>query len=311
MKIRSGLHELVAATHTPFHDDGTLAPGVVPVQAGFLAANGIKTVFITGSTGECHSLTVGEKLEMYEAWAAAAPEHDISVLAHVGGNCLEDSKKLARHAQGHGFRAISAMAPGYYKPGNVGDLVSFCASIAAAAPELPFYYYDIPSMTGVKFPVETFIPAARDRIPTFAGVKFTNPDTVSYLRCLETAGPQVDLPWGVDEMLLSALACGATGGVGSTYNWAPELYRKLIAAFRRGEYEEARRLQHDSIRMIDAIGGTGYFGTAKALMVRLGVPMGPARAPLGNPAAAQVDNLMERLDQIGFAEWGGRPPASM
>ena len=51
------LHELVAAVHSPFHADGSLAPEVVPVQAAFLAANGIRTVFITGTTGECHSLT--------------------------------------------------------------------------------------------------------------------------------------------------------------------------------------------------------------------------------------------------------------
>ena len=35
----SPLHEFVAATHTPFRDDGSLAPEVVPIQAAFLAAN--------------------------------------------------------------------------------------------------------------------------------------------------------------------------------------------------------------------------------------------------------------------------------
>ena len=41
------LHQLVVATHTPFHADGSLAPEVVATQAAFLAANGLKTVFIT------------------------------------------------------------------------------------------------------------------------------------------------------------------------------------------------------------------------------------------------------------------------
>ena len=47
-------------------------------------------------------------------------------------------------------------------------------------------------------------------------------------------------------------------------------------------------------------------GAAKALMGRLGVPVGPARQPHGNPTAAQVDALMVRLAAIGFDEWGGR-----
>lgn len=300
------LNELVAATHSPFHDDGSLAPEIVPVQAAFLAANGIRTVFITGSTGESHSLTCAERLSLYDAWSSAAPEHGMQVVAHVGGNCLEDAKTLARRAEKLGFAAISALSPSYYKPGSVAALIDCCAAIAAAAPATPFYYYDIPALTGVNLPMEKFLAEAPARIPTLAGIKFTNPDLVSYRRSLDVAGERFDLPWGVDESWLGALATGARGGVGSTYNWAPKLYTDLIAAHARGDFEEARRLQSVSIAMIDAIAATGFLGTAKALMKRLGVPVGPARLPLGNPTEAQVDALMVKLDALGFSEWGAR-----
>jgi N-acetylneuraminate lyase len=39
-------------------------------------------------------------------------------------------------------------------------------------------------------------------------------------------------------------------------------------------------------------------------MARLGVPVGPARAPLATPSAAEVDAAMARRAEIGFAEWG-------
>lgn len=291
------LHELVVAAHTPFHADGSLAPEVVPMQAAFLAAGGTRTVFITGSTGESHSVTCAEKLAIYQAWAAAGPANGLRVIAHVGSNCIEDSKTLARGAESCGFAAISALAPSYYKPAGVAGLVEVCAAIAAAAPATPFYYYDIPALTGLTLPMERFLSEV-DGIPNFAGIKFTNPDLVSYRRALDAAGDRHDLPWGVDEMLLAALATGARGGVGSTYNWAPGLYRKLIAAFDAGDLAEARRLQSLSIAMIDAIAATGFLGTAKALMGRLGVPAGPARLPLGNPTTAQVDALMETLKQL-------------
>lgn len=303
------LHELVAAAHSPFHADGSLAPEVVPTQSAFLAANGIRTVFITGSTGESHSLTCAERLALYDAWAAAAPQHGLSVIGHVGSNCLEDSKTLARRAQDLGFTAISALAPSYFKPASLSALIDTCASIAAAAPSTPFYYYDIPVLTGVAFPMEKFLAEAPSRIPTLAGIKFTNPDLVSYRRSLDVAGDRLDLPWGVDEMLVAALATGARGGVGSTYNWSPQLYRDLIAAFGRGDLAEARRLQSVSIAMIDAIAATGFLGTAKALMTRLGVPVGPARLPLGNPSDAQVDALLAKLAALGFEAWGAKSPA--
>jgi dihydrodipicolinate synthase/N-acetylneuraminate lyase len=80
----------------------------------------------------------------------------------------------------------------------------------------------------------------------------------------------------------------------------------LIDAFTAGDLVEARRLQSISIAMVDAISTTGFMGTAKALMCRLGVPVGRARAPLTNPTRAQMDTVMSRLDSLGFGEWGTR-----
>jgi N-acetylneuraminate lyase len=303
------LHELVAATHTPFTSTGALAVDVVPVQASFLSANGIRTVFITGTTGESHSLTREERLSMYRAWAAAGPAHGLEVIAHVGSNSIDDAKALACSAGELGFRAIAALAPSYFKPGSVDALVEWCAAIAGEAPDLPFYYYDIPSFTGVSLPIERFLVAASARIPNLAGAKFSNPDLVSYRRSLDVEGGRFDLPWGTDEALLGALATGARGGVGSTYNWAPKLYFDLISAFARGDFDEAQRLQSVSIAMVDAIAATSFMGTSKALMARLGVPLGPARAPLDNPDERQVEALLTRLEALGLETWGAHAPA--
>jgi len=58
--------------------------------------------------------------------------------------------------------------------------------------------------------------------------------------------------------------------------------------------------------MIDAIAGAGFMGASKALMRRLGVPVGPARAPLTNPTDKQIDAVVARLDELGFDQWGAR-----
>jgi N-acetylneuraminate lyase len=309
MRAFRPLHELVAATHTPFNRAGALAVEVVPVQASFLAANGIRTVFITGTTGESHSLTRDERLSMYRSWATAGPAHGLEVIAHVGSNSIDDAKVLARAAGELGFRAIAALAPSYFKPASVDALVEWCAAIAAEARDVPFYYYDIPSFTGVRLPIERFLEAASARIPNLAGVKFSSPDLVSYRRSLDVEGGRFDLPWGTDEALLGALATGARGGVGSTYNWAPKLYFDLMSAFMRGDFADAQRLQSVSIAMVDAIAATSFMGTSKALMARLGVPVGPARAPLDNLDERQVDALLARLEALGLETWGAHAPA--
>ena len=303
------IDHLVAAVHSPFGPDGSLAPEVVATQAAFLAANGIRRVFVTGSTGECHSLTRDERILLYEAWADAGRASGLAVMAHVGGNSIEDARVLARKAADLHLSAISALAPSYFKPATIDALVDWCAIIAAEAPALPFYYYDIPSMTGVSLPIDRFLRAAAPRIPNLAGVKFTNLDLVSYRRSLDVAEGRLDLPWGTDEALLGALATGARGCVGSTYNWAPALYEGIMTAFARGDLPEARRLQSISIAMVDTLGSIGFMGAAKALMTRLGVPVGAARAPFGNPSSDEVDALLRRLDELGFDTWGARRPS--
>jgi N-acetylneuraminate lyase len=304
MQLQRPLCEFVAATYSPLHGDGSIAPEVVVVQAAALAAEGIRTVFITGTTGECHSLTCVEKIALYDAWAEAGAAHGVTVIAHVGGNSLEDSKVLARRARDLGLAAISALAPSYYKPVPLKALIDWCRVIAGEAPELPFYYYDIPSMTGVHVPVDRFLIEAAERIPTLAGVKYTNRDLVAYRRSLDAAAERFDLPWGIDEALLAGLATGARGGVGSTYNFAPKLSFRLRDAFDRGDLAEARRLQSISVAMVDAVAAPGYLGTTKALMVRLGVPLGPVRAPLANPTPEQFESVFARLLALGFDDWG-------
>lgn len=294
---------LVAATHTPFHDDGSLNLEGVEAQARHLAAAGVRRVFIGGTTGESHSLTVGERLALTTRWIEVTRGSELSVIVHVGANCLGDVREIAAHAQASGAEAISALAPSYFKPRDVSSLVACSAEIASAAPELPFFYYDIPGFTGVSLPVPEFLDQALDRIPNLAGVKFTNPDGMAFQQCLHRHDGQWSILWGIDECLLAGLALGATGAVGSTYNFAAPIYLRLMRAFAAGDLEAAREEQMKSVRMIAKIASIGYMGAAKAVMGMLGVPVGPPRLPHSNPDPNQISALRSDLEAMGFFDW--------
>ena len=135
---------LVAAVFSPFDAAGMLNTSVVPLQNAYLQATGVDWVFVGGTTGESLSLSLVERKALTEAWLSTSA----SVIAHVGAECLGDARALAAHAQAHGAKAIGAMPPTFFKPANVQALAATLASICAAAPELPCYYYHIPSMTG-------------------------------------------------------------------------------------------------------------------------------------------------------------------
>src|SRR5881394_2129946 len=290
---------LIAAPFTPMRPDGALDLPVVERQAGMLLDAGVRGAFVGGTTGECMSLTVEERLKLLERWNAVAGE-DLAILVHVGHACLAEARVLAAHARQSGARAIGMCGPFYLRPARLEDLVDWCASVAAAAPEVPFYYYHIPSVTHVAFPMAAFLEVARDRIPTLAGVKFTHEDLLDFGRCLDLDAGRYDMLFGRDEILLSALALGARGAIGSTYNFAAPLFLRLWKAFESGELALAARCQRQVRDFVAVLLRFGPLPAGKALMKRIGVDCGPVRPPLRPLDSEEERRLFAELERVGF-----------
>ena len=297
---------LVAAPFTPMHADGCIDLDTIDRHAKLLAANGVAGAFVCGSTGEGPSLTVPERMQIAERWMAGAPDA-LRVIVHVGHLCINDCRTLAAHAQQIGALAIGTVAPCYFKPATLDDLIDFCAEMAAAAPKLPFYYYHIPALTGVTFPMTQFLEAGAERIPTLAGLKFTDEDLMEFRQCLRVQDGRFNVMFGRDEILLAALALGARAAVGSTYNYMAPLYLRIIDAFESGDIESARADQSRAIDVISLL--HKYDGAAgKAIMKIIGVDCGPVRPPLRSLSDEHQAELRSDLERIGFFEFCSKLP---
>ena len=159
------LHGLIAATHTPFHTDGTIAPERVTGYTEFLIKQKMDGLYVNGSTGEGISMSVDERKTMLDAFFQAVNGR-IPVIAQVGANSLIDAAALTAHAETVGVAAVSACAPSYFKVASASVLVDCMADIAAAAPNTPFYYYHIPKFTGVAIDMTLFLAEAqRSKLP--------------------------------------------------------------------------------------------------------------------------------------------------
>jgi N-acetylneuraminate lyase len=222
------------------------------------------------------------------------------VVVHVGHNSQTDARALAAHAARLGVDAVAALAPSYFRPAGAEALADFLAPVAAAAPGLPFYFYDIPALTGVSLSMPDFLRRGRDRIPNLAGVKFTNSDLAQLQECLLLEGKPFDILFGIDECLLAGLALGVRGAVGSTYNFAPGIYLRILRAFADGDLAAARAEQAKSIRLVRLLSRHGYMGAAKALMGLLGIDCGPVRPPLRALAASEAAELRRELEESGL-----------
>lgn len=300
---RNHVKGLIAAPFTPMNDDGSVNLAAIGPYAYLLHRNGVAGAFVCGTTGEGISLTPEERLEVARAWVNAAPP-GFRVIVHVGHNSLEMAKRFAAHAGETGAWGMGAVGPFYYKPKSAAELVPFCRELAAAAPNLPFYYYHIPSMTGLGFLMADFLSAAVDQIPNLAGIKFTNEDLMDFALCREMENGRFDMLFGRDEMLLGALAVGARGAVGSTYNFAAPLFLRLIEAFDAGDLKTAQDLQLKSMRLVQHLIGqpSGFMSASKSLMKLIGVDCGPVRPPLQRISVEQEQQLQADLEQLGFGE---------
>lgn len=308
--MTSRIRGLVSAPFTPFKADRSVNLDVIPAYARFLKDNGVSAAFVCGTTGEGLSLTFDERLAVSERWVKSGT--GLPVIVHVGHTCLEDARKLTAHAEKIGATAVSALAPMFFKPRNVDELVDWCEAVASAAPRTPFYYYNIPSMTGVAIPVADFLAKAADRIPTLVGVKYTHEDIPDFTACVKAGNGRFDILFGRDELLLEGTRAGALGAVGSTYNYAAPLYLRLLEALKKGDDKNARTLQDTAIKMISICNGIGvtHLAASKTLMGMLGVDCGPVRLPLAQPNATQLATLKAKLTEIGFFDFSCRTAAA-
>ena len=65
---------MIDAPFTPFDANGEINLAPIPEYAALLARNGLKGVFINGSSGEGYMLTEDERMKLAESLDAGCPE---------------------------------------------------------------------------------------------------------------------------------------------------------------------------------------------------------------------------------------------
>lgn len=296
------LRGLVAAPFTPFDNKGNLNLKVVPKLAKLYVKNGVSGSFIAGTTGECASLTLDEKIALMEAWADCKSKK-LALAFMLGGTNQRDMIKLAKASVKNKMDAVSIVSPYYFKAASVRELVDFCKPIAEAAENLPFYYYHIPGMSGGNYSMQSFIELADAEISNFMGIKFSHLNLMDFQQCKLYKKGKIKMLWGTDEALLSGLIAGADGAVGSTYNYASPLYIKLLNAYQKGDSKKARSLQDKSVAMVNILIKYGGINAGKAFMKIIGVDCGWCRPPLQALSKSNLKAMAKELHGIGFFDY--------
>jgi N-acetylneuraminate lyase len=287
---------LIAAPFTAFDADGSVNYSAIPRQVESLLAQGVTGAFVSGTTGEGVSCSLEERIRIMDAWQTASAGR-LKLIIHTGALALPDVRELAAHAQKIGVYATSIVPPTYFKAASVSQLTEFCRQTASAAPDLPFYYYHT-MLTAPNCSMVEFLKAADKTIPNLAGIKFNCHNLYEYQNCRRLFGGKYDIVFGVDEFFAAALALGAKGFIGSTYNYSAKLYFAIWKAFERGDWAEVERGMDKVCRGVDLLVANGGLAAGKAMMLSSGIDCGDPRPPLAALSGERKEAISREIRAI-------------
>ncbi len=291
---------IIPAFYACYDSNGNVDGERVGLLAKYMVEKGVKGVYVGGSSGECIYQTVADRKLTLERVMDAA-EGKLTVIAHVACNNTAESRELAAHAESLGVDAIAAIPPIYFHLPEYA-IAEYWNDISDAAPNTDFVIYNIPQLAGVALTMPLFQEMKKN--PRVAAVKNSSMPTQDIQMFKAEGGEGFVVFNGSDEQLVSGLAMGADGGIGGTYGVMPELYLKIEALVKAGNFEEARKVQYAANEIIYAMCGCrgNLYGVIKEILkIREGIDIGSVRKPLPALVPEDMEQVKKCAGMIGEA----------
>jgi 5-dehydro-4-deoxyglucarate dehydratase len=298
-RLRDGMARgVLSFPLTSFHDDGTLDPDGFRAHAAAQIATGPGALFPACGTGEFFSLDEDEYRQVVSIAVEEAGGR-LPVVAGIGYGWAQ-AVRFARIAEEAGADALLVL-PHYLVAAPQDGLVAQLEHIAART-RLPLIAYQ---RGQVAFGVGAFRRVAA--IPGVIGLKDGHSD-LDRLQRLTLAAPEGFLFFnGASTAEIQARAY-ATVGVpaysSAVHAFAPEIANAFFTALRDGDESDGTvgKLLRDFyvplVELRDRVPGYAVSLVKAAARLR-GRPVGPVRAPLTDPSAADLADL-ERLLATGL-----------
>lgn len=290
---------ILPALITPMDADGAAVDYDSLAQlVDWQIGRGVSGFFVCGGSGEGLLLSPEERRRVLATVLEAAAGR-AKVIAHIGAVDTATAARLAAEAAAMGADAISAVPPIYFKVDDEALLAHY-RIIAEAAGGTPLYPYQIPSATGVD--LNARVMERLLAIPSLGGIKYSSYNLFDMRNIIELAPGRLSVLSGFDEVCLAALAMGAHGAIGSTYNVLPATFAALYRAMEARDLEAARELQFRANRVIAALLTAPLIAGLKLLLSAKGIPCGAPRRPQRPLSPEEGARLQAAVAAAGLEE---------
>lgn len=277
---------------TPFHNGKINYPLLQRLIRRQIDA-GIRSIVISGTTGESPTLSDTEKMELFRR-AKEFAGGDALIIAGTGSNCTEHAIGLSKAAEDLGADALLVVSPYYNKATPEGLLLHYGA--IASAVHIPVIAYNVPSRTGVDIPVSVY--NALSQIPNMAGVKEASADITKVTR-IRAACPSTFAVWsGNDDQAVPVVSLGGAGVISVLSNVLPGETRAMVTAALDGDFDTAAALQIRLLPLMEAMFCEVNPIPVKAAMQMIGFDCGECRLPLTPVTSANREKLRKLLSAV-------------
>ncbi len=282
---------LLTAMVTPFTEDGAVDEARSGELARALLDSGSDGLVLTGTTGECPTLSIEEQVGVWRAVrSAVGPEAQL--VAGASTNSTAESLEMVEAGAGAGVDALMLTVPYYNKPSQAGLVRHF--SVLAEATALPCILYNVPSRTAVNMTAETTARLAE--IPNIVGVKEASGDLAQIAEIIErTAGTEFRVWSGNDADTLPLLALGGYGVVSVASHLVGRQIARMIEAALSGRTAEAATVHRRLASLVDALFIESNPVPVKFALNEIGFRAGPVRLPLVPPSEASAALIRAEL----------------
>jgi N-acetylneuraminate lyase len=289
--VLKSFNGIIPALMTPFDKSNRINESVLRELVELNIDKGVVGFYVCGSSAEAFLMDLEERKQVLEIVADQVAGR-VLLICHVGNISTWSALELADHAKATGADAISSIPPFYYKF-TEAEIKAYYRELMAHI-DLPMIIYNFPDFSGVSLNSSNASDLFLEK--QVMGIKHTSNDMFEIDK-LKALSKEITVFSGYDECWISALAMGADGAIGSTYNVMAEKAISIQRLFQEGNIEEARAIQSVLNKIISTLIEVGVFSGLKYLLELQGIEAGVCRSPFA-PLTDQQKEILRGVEPL-------------
>ena len=278
---------------TPFHKDGSIDEETFSADVDYLLQAGVHGLAVGGSTGEGHTLSVEELVQLNKR-AVLQASGKIPIIAGIIADSTREVIARGEALADVGVTALQITPVHYLFTPDERAMYDYYAQISDAV-GLPIIIYNVIPWSYCSPELLASMIREIDRV---IGVKQSAGDMHSLAELLMLLGQDGAVLAAVDDLLYSCFTLGAHGSIAAILTAVPETCIALWNAVQYGNHDKALGLHQELFELWLVLSGSNLPARVKVAMRLQKRASGLSRSPMPMPTEAEEKQIKSALEKM-------------